>query len=101
MVRGGSIEELGPGSVGVVGIGEGVVVDFGVGICDGRWGGRCDNAGFDVSFVCIGVVNMDSGRASLSVGVIVVLMRRRPEGTARLVVHLVIARATQLRLGSL
>jgi len=94
------MEELGPGSVGVVGIGEGVLVDCGLGIDDVRWSDRCDNGEFDVSLVCIGVVNMDSGRASLSVGVTVVLMRRRPETAGRLVLHLVSARAKQLKLGS-
>jgi len=95
------MEDLGPGSVGVVGIGEGVLVDCGLSICDVRCSGRCDDSEFDVFFVCNGVVNMDSERASLSVGVTVVLMRRRPVMADRLALHLVNARAKQLKLGNL
>jgi len=92
-VRGGSIEELGPGSVGVVGIGDGALVECGVGICVVRWIGNCDEAGFLAAFVCIGVVKSDSGSASLSVGVTVVLIRRRLGAIGRLIAHLVNDRA--------
>lgn len=100
-MSGGSIEELGPGSVGVVGIGEGVFVVCGVGICDVVWRGGCDLIEIFASCMCNGVVSSDSGKASLSVGVTVVLMRRRPGNVGRFVVHLVSDLVKKVKLGSL
>jgi len=100
-VSGGNIEELGPGSDGVVGIGEGVFVVCGVGICDVVWRGRCDLDEVFASCMCNGVVSSDSGKASLSVGVTVVLMRRRPRNVDRYVVHLVNGFVKKVKLGSL